>query len=402
MSASIKNLYQFRTTSKITQAQGATSTFTVGNDIFTNSAVSITGWSIQLTNRTWSQVELFIVTVTAWVATIASRGIKPDGTTDTIYQYERPRNTLCTVTVLENQITNKIDTNTFTQDQTVTSWKKIKLWASAYVWTENDGTDLKFKDGNNTEKTLSQLASLSGSNDKVKISATDTTEAFLNSKITAGDWLSKTTINPAWNEVLDLDIDLTDTAIFATDGTASKAVVTDGSWNIFQATTTKRWGAEMNTDAEAYAWTDETRYINAKQRTPLVWILQTTRAMNATSGTVTVAHWLWYAPKYIIVTAKFASVWYLSDWYSNGTTHRCTRYCADFTEGSTSLESLNVNWYCVEMIVSDWGGSWDDKVRQRATASFDATNVSLVRTKDTAGAATEPATEIQITILAIV
>jgi len=46
---------------------------------------------------------------------------------------------------------------------------------------------LKFKDGNNTEKTLTQLASLSGSNDKVKISATDTTEAFLDSKITAGD-----------------------------------------------------------------------------------------------------------------------------------------------------------------------------------------------------------------------
>lgn len=79
MSTSIKNLYQFRTTSKITQAQGASSTFTVWNDIFTNSAVSLTAWSIQLTNRTWSQIELFTVTVSAWVATIASRGIKPDG-----------------------------------------------------------------------------------------------------------------------------------------------------------------------------------------------------------------------------------------------------------------------------------------------------------------------------------
>ncbi len=402
MSASIKNLYQFRTTSKITQAQGATSTFTVGNDIFTNSAVSITGWSIQLTNRTGSIVELFTVTVAAWVATIASRGIKPDGTTDTIYQYERPRNTLCTVTVLENQITNKIDTNTFTQDQTVTSWKKLKLGASAYVWTENDGTDLKFKDGNNTEKTLTQLASLSGSNDKVKISATDTTEAFLDSKITAGDWLSKTTINPAWNEVLDLDIDLTDTTIFSSTWVASRAVITDWSGNIFQATTNNRWGAEMNTDAEAYAWTDETRYINAKQRTPLVWILQTTRAMNAANGTVTVAHWLWYAPKYIIVTAKYGYSWYLSDWYSNGTTHKCTRYSINFTEWSATKEPSNVDWYCIEMIDSDGSWSWDDKVRQRATASFDATNVSLVRTKDTAGSVTEPGTEIQITILAIV
>lgn len=120
MSASIKNLYQFRTTSKITQAQGASSTFTVWNDIFTNSAVSLIAWSIQLTNRTWSQIELFTVTVSAWVATIASRGIKPDGTTNAIYQYERPRNTLCTVTVLENQIFDKWGSETLTWNITYT------------------------------------------------------------------------------------------------------------------------------------------------------------------------------------------------------------------------------------------------------------------------------------------
>jgi len=265
MSASIKNLYQFRTTSKITQAQGATSTFTVWNDIFTNSAVTITGWSIQLTNRTGSIVELFTVTVTAWTATIATRGIKPDGTTDTIYQYERPRNTLCTVTVLENQITNKVDVNTFTEDQTIQSWNKLKLWANAYVWTENDGTDLKFKDASNTEKTLTQLASASGSNDKVKISATDTTEAFLDSKITAGDWLSKTTINPAWNEVLDLDIDLTDTTVFSSVWVASRAVITDWSGNLFQATTSKIWWSEILTDAEFYTGIDTTRLPTATQ-----------------------------------------------------------------------------------------------------------------------------------------
>ena len=124
MSSSIKNLYQFRTTSKITQAQGAASTFTVGNDIFTNTAVSITAWSIQLTNRTGSIVELFTVTVAAWVATIATRWIKPDWTTDAIYQYERPKNTLCTLTVLENQIFDKWGSETITGNLTY-SWNVI-------------------------------------------------------------------------------------------------------------------------------------------------------------------------------------------------------------------------------------------------------------------------------------
>jgi len=127
MSASIKNLYQFRTNSKILQSQGVGTTFEVTNDIFTKSAVSLTAWSIKLTNRTWSQIELFTVTVTAWVATIASRGIKPDWTTNAIYQYERPRNTLCTVTVLENQIFDKWGSETITGNITYT-------WEATYNW----------------------------------------------------------------------------------------------------------------------------------------------------------------------------------------------------------------------------------------------------------------------------
>lgn len=322
MSASIKNLYQFRTTSKITQAQAAASTFTVGNDIFTNTAVSITAWSIQLTNRTGSIVELFTVTIAAWTATIAARGIKPDGTTDTIYQYERPRNTLCTVTVLENQITNKVDVNTFTEDQTIQSWNKLKLWADAYVWTENDGTDLKFKDGNNTEKTLTQLSSLSGSNDKVKISATDTTEAFLNFKVTAGDWLTKTTINPSWNEVIDFDIDLTDTTIFSSVWVASRAVVTDWSGNLFQATTSNRWWSEMNTDAEFYTWTDATRYVNALQVNSYFTIIAWTNIF-ASADTARSVLWTTYTKVKEITILKAGTYtidfdlrnWWATTWY---------------------------------------------------------------------------------------
>lgn len=120
MSASVKNVYQFRTTTKITQGQWATSTFDIWNDIFTNSSVTITGGSVKLENRTGSQVELMTITATGWTATIAARGILPDGTTNTDYQYERPRNTLCTVTILESQLANKTDTNTFTATNTFT------------------------------------------------------------------------------------------------------------------------------------------------------------------------------------------------------------------------------------------------------------------------------------------
>jgi hypothetical protein len=44
---------------------------------------------------------------------------------------------------------------------------------------------MKFTDDNQAEVTLSQLASGAGVNDKVKMSATDTTEGYLNSKLTA-------------------------------------------------------------------------------------------------------------------------------------------------------------------------------------------------------------------------
>lgn len=73
---------------------------------------------------------------------------------------------------------------------------------------------MKFRDDNNPEVTLSTLASGSGADTKVSVSINDTTPAVLDSKLTAGDGLSKTIINPASNETLDLDVDTSDTAVF--------------------------------------------------------------------------------------------------------------------------------------------------------------------------------------------
>ena len=78
----------------------------------------------------------------------------------------------------------------------------------------NDGGIMKFRDDANPEVSLSTLASGWGADTKVAVTINDTTPAGLNSKLTAWDWLSKTTINPGGNEQLDLDIDVTDTTIF--------------------------------------------------------------------------------------------------------------------------------------------------------------------------------------------
>lgn len=73
-----------------------------------------------------------------------------------------------------------------------------------------DGNDMKFRDDNQAEVTLSQLASLSGVNDKVKISVADTTAGYLGAKINSGDGLDEAIGTPGGNETLDLSVDVTD------------------------------------------------------------------------------------------------------------------------------------------------------------------------------------------------
>ena len=87
--------------------------------------------------------------------------------------------------------------------------------------SRNDGGIMKFRDDANPEVSLSTLASGWGADTKVAVTINDTTPAVLDSKLTAGDGLSKTVINPAWNEQLDLDIDLADTTIFVQTSSGS-------------------------------------------------------------------------------------------------------------------------------------------------------------------------------------
>ena len=291
MSASIKNLYQFRTTSKITQAQGASSTFTVWNDIFTNSAVSLIAWSIQLTNRTWSQIELFTVTVSAWVATIASRGIKPDGTTNAIYQYERPRNTLCTVTVLENQIFDKWGSETLTGNITYT-WEVTYNWEVyfpslttaerdaitwnrdwAIIYNETTGTTQQrvwgsWSDIDTGTVTPNASETVAG---KVEIATQAEFDAGTatwgtGAQLTPTNDQIRKQISTATAKTTPVNADSIAISDSAASGVIKKTTLTEfKAASDMQATTTTSWFVELATDAEAATGTDETRYINTKQ-----------------------------------------------------------------------------------------------------------------------------------------
>lgn len=115
--------------------------------------------------------------------------------------------------------------NTFTEDQTIESGNKLKIGgANAYVWTENTGTDLKFKDANNSEKTLSQLAAAGGSDEKTKVTSNDTTGDYLFNKLAAGAGITLTETNDAGDE----DVTIAAANTVATGHTGLSTVTTGG------------------------------------------------------------------------------------------------------------------------------------------------------------------------------
>lgn len=103
---------------------------------------------------------------------------------------------------LETAVNSKLD-------QTGGTVASFSLAVTGSDWrVRKDGNDMKLRDDNQAEVTLSQLASLSGVNDKVKVSSNDTTENYLDSKVTGGDGITVTETNDGSNETLDIDVDL--------------------------------------------------------------------------------------------------------------------------------------------------------------------------------------------------
>lgn len=241
-----------------------------------------------------------------------------------------------------------------------------------------DWNDMKFTDDNQAEISLSALASASWVNDKVKISATDTTEWYLNTKLTAWDGLNKTVIDPAGNETLDLDIDLTDTAIFtATQGNAWKALKLDWSGNIdtsFDASTTRKWLLRQATSAEDLARTNTTTAISPAQRWLNVNLLTGTLT---TTSSVTIAHWLGTPPRLIMVQV-------------NNTNTSANTYTAtwdatyDWTTIKQKVRDLDQKTVYYDWIVRIWDYDWsiNDPIEFNmwAISAIDATNITLAYT----------------------
>lgn len=110
--------------------------------------------------------------------------------------------------ILLNLKANIDRANTWSADQLISSTNKWTFGSSANWIRFNGVNDLEFKSTAQAARTLSQLASLSGSNDKVKVTSSDTTEGYLDTKINPGSGLVRTVTSPAGNEGYTLDINL--------------------------------------------------------------------------------------------------------------------------------------------------------------------------------------------------
>ena len=106
------------------------------------------------------------------------------------------------------------------------------------IWFSSSATPVHLAVGSNGEVLRADSTATTGLKwtKAVKVTTADTTPWDLNDKLTAGDWLTKTTVTPAGNETLDLDIDLTDTTIFVSTSAWAwdswKVVRLNASWLI--------------------------------------------------------------------------------------------------------------------------------------------------------------------------
>lgn len=106
---------------------------------------------------------------------------------------------------IKTAITTKINTD---EDSTIEDWIKLYFWADAYITTDDDWVNLKFKDWSNPEIDLSTLAAWAWADTKFSISVSDTTSWTFTDKIVDWDWITWTINNPWAAETYQLDIDL--------------------------------------------------------------------------------------------------------------------------------------------------------------------------------------------------
>lgn len=106
-----------------------------------------------------------------------------------------------------NHLARIDQTNSFEDHQVMLTTKEWRFVNSGTaIWRDGSG-NLTFKDASTSAKTLAQLAALSGTDEKSKVSIADTTASYLDTKITVTSPLTKTIGSPAGAETLALALD---------------------------------------------------------------------------------------------------------------------------------------------------------------------------------------------------
>lgn len=161
-------------------------------------------------------------------------------------------------------------------------------------------------------------------------------------------------------------------------------VVYDGTNMILQnediASTTNKGIVELATDAEVVTGTDQTRYTNALQLKANSKTVagSTTRASWASTGSETIAHWLWQAPRLVEFYFTQNQSWATNNimWfgYYDGTSNKCI---CNQDNGADANPWLNTT---KSIVVQN--SSWD---WWTATTTVDATNITISWTKTGSG-----------------
>jgi len=183
---------------------------------------------------------------------------------------------------------------------TTTTFDLEVAWSSFRI--RLDAWDMKFTDDNNVEISLSTIAAAAWADRKTAISNADTTPWQLDDKIVAWNWLNKVIGTPAWDETLDLSLDIIET---------NWLVITWDQLDIVNWDESNFGTSKKASDAENITWTENTKFITSKQLST-TWVLASDvlREEANTERTVVVwDDWNW-------VTLKQINVWAYTAWWT--------------------------------------------------------------------------------------
>lgn len=235
--AVLSTSYEVESSVKTTLKNTISPSATTGIQI--NYALTVTSGVLNLDGGTASEEYMSFggATVSSGITTLSDvvRGLNLTGDTFTgdssrTYQHTGGVSTveLTNYHSLYNLKANKDRANTFTASQTISGTNKW-FFNDSDTWIYDNGTDLKFRSSVQSEVSLSTLAAAAGTDEKSKVSVTDTTSGYLASKITGGDGITLTTVNGGGNESLDIDVDLAASSGLEVDGSGKLKVKLDGS-----------------------------------------------------------------------------------------------------------------------------------------------------------------------------